>query len=79
MALDLCPPRGGDWTKYHMFTDGSVKDADDEIAAWALILVMSDPRGFSYAGRYGGKVADSCRTMPTHALTSTDSEFAAIL
>eukprot|EP00959_Pyramimonas_sp_CCMP1952_P093294 1952802-Pyramimonas_sp.AAC.1 len=65
--------REGTWGSLHIYTDGSVKHGDDEIAAWAFAIRRKDSTGFSYAGRFSGRVARTCRSVPNHALTSTDS------
>eukprot|EP00959_Pyramimonas_sp_CCMP1952_P032638 684537-Pyramimonas_sp.AAC.1 len=68
----MVPPRNGSWTKISV-PDGSVEDANDEIAAWAFVLVFEDREDHALAGSYSGKVSQTCKTLPSHALTSTDS------
>eukprot|EP00959_Pyramimonas_sp_CCMP1952_P082049 1714176-Pyramimonas_sp.AAC.1 len=36
LALELRPMREGTWDSLRIYTDGSVKHGDDEIAAWAF-------------------------------------------
>eukprot|EP00959_Pyramimonas_sp_CCMP1952_P275756 5764018-Pyramimonas_sp.AAC.1 len=73
-ALASAPVQQVPVSKFHVYTDGSARGDENELASWATVFLSEGPRGFTFQGYFNGRVQDTFETPPlSPSYHSTDT------